>query len=171
MVDLKKLPLGVALSSLLTLEQQRQLKQDMPESVVIPTGRSVRLDYTGEQVVLAAKLQELFGLKTLPALAGTVFLQWTVSDDHHQQQKNKASSWMPSFMFGRRRRSSGAGGGGGGRGDDAAADGAIMVGYRATLDYDNALWHQVRNHSAKPSKQETKQAATPTPRSQRCRPA
>jgi ATP-dependent helicase HrpB len=68
--DLKKLPLGVALSSLLTLEQQRQLKQDMPESAVIPTGRSVRLDYTGEQVVLAAKLQELFGLKTLPALAG-----------------------------------------------------------------------------------------------------
>ncbi len=68
--DLKKLPLGAALSSLLTLEQQRQLKQDMPESVLIPTGRSVRLDYTGEQVVLAAKLQELFGLKTLPALAG-----------------------------------------------------------------------------------------------------
>ena len=37
---------------------------------MIPTGRSVRLDYTGEHVVLAAKLQELFGLQSLPPLAG-----------------------------------------------------------------------------------------------------
>ena len=68
--DLKKLPLGAALSSLLSVDQQRHLKQWMPETVTIPTGRSVRLDYTGEHVVLAAKLQELFGLQALPPLAG-----------------------------------------------------------------------------------------------------
>lgn len=68
--DLKKLPLGSALSGLLSVEQQRQLKQWMPETVTIPTGRSVHLDYTGEHVVLAAKLQELFGLQSLPPLAG-----------------------------------------------------------------------------------------------------
>ena len=58
--DLKKLPLGAALSGLLSVDQQRQLQQLMPETVTIPTGRVVRLDYTGEHVVLAAKLQELF---------------------------------------------------------------------------------------------------------------
>ncbi|MEQ3723593.1 ATP-dependent helicase HrpB [Alcanivorax sp.] len=68
--DLKKVPLGAALSGLLSMDQQRQLKQWMPETVMIPTGRSVRLDYTGEHVVLAAKLQELFGLQSLPPLAG-----------------------------------------------------------------------------------------------------
>ncbi|WP_323773244.1 ATP-dependent helicase HrpB [Alcanivorax sp.] len=67
--DLKKLPLGAALSGLLSIDQQRQLKQWMPETVTIPTGRTVRLDYTGGHVVLAAKLQELFGLQTLPTLA------------------------------------------------------------------------------------------------------
>ena len=49
--DLKKLPLGAALSGLLSIDQQRQLKQWMPETVTIPTGRTVHLDYTGEHVV------------------------------------------------------------------------------------------------------------------------
>lgn len=67
--DLKSLPLGDALASMLDHEQQQRLAALMPESVAIPTGRRVTLDYGGEHVVLAVKLQELFGMQALPELA------------------------------------------------------------------------------------------------------
>ncbi len=68
--DLKRVPLRDALNLLLTADQRKQLQRDMPEEITIPTGRRVLLDYTGETVVLAVKLQELFGLTRLPAIAG-----------------------------------------------------------------------------------------------------
>lgn len=68
--DLKSLPLGSALAGLLDPSRQQLLDQLMPEAVTIPTGRQVALDYRGEHVVLAVKLQELFGMKALPVLAG-----------------------------------------------------------------------------------------------------
>ena len=68
--DLKRVPLRDALNLLLTADQRKQLQRDMPEAITIPTGRRVLLDYTGETVVLAVKLQELFGLTRLPAIAG-----------------------------------------------------------------------------------------------------
>lgn len=67
--DLQSLPLQTALNTLLTLSQQQRLEQVMPSSVVIPSGRKARLDYRGDAIVLAVKLQELFGLQTLPTLA------------------------------------------------------------------------------------------------------
>ncbi|WP_156493844.1 ATP-dependent helicase C-terminal domain-containing protein, partial [Alcanivorax sp. HI0007] len=67
---LKRVPLRDALNLLLTADQRKQLQRDMPEAITIPTGRRVLLDYTGETVVLAVKLQELFGLTRLPAIAG-----------------------------------------------------------------------------------------------------
>lgn len=70
MTDLMSLPLGSALAGLLNDEQQQSLDQLLPEAITIPTGRQVTLDYTGEHVVLAVKLQELFGMKSLPELAG-----------------------------------------------------------------------------------------------------
>ncbi len=68
--DLKSLPLGSALAGFLDHSRQQSLDQLMPESVTIPTGREVTLDYRGQHVVLAVKLQELFGMQQLPALAG-----------------------------------------------------------------------------------------------------
>jgi ATP-dependent helicase HrpB len=68
--DLKRVPLSDALNLLLTPEQRTCLQRDMPETITIPTGRRVRLDYTGDTVVLAVKLQELFGLTRLPVIAG-----------------------------------------------------------------------------------------------------
>lgn len=70
MADLKSLKLETALGSLLDYEQQQSLEQLLPESIAIPTGRQARLDYIGEHVVLAVKLQELFGMHALPELAG-----------------------------------------------------------------------------------------------------
>lgn len=68
--DLQRLPLQDALNLLLSPEQKHYLQRNMPETITIPTGRQVRLDYTGDTVVLAVKLQELFGLRALPAIAG-----------------------------------------------------------------------------------------------------
>lgn len=67
--DLQRLPLRDVLNQMLSTEQQQRLKQHMPEAVTIPTGRQVQLDYTGATVVLAVKLQELFGLRALPVIA------------------------------------------------------------------------------------------------------
>ena len=43
----------------------------LPASLTVPSGRSVALDYSGGEPVLAVKLQELFGCRGLqPLLAG-----------------------------------------------------------------------------------------------------
>jgi ATP-dependent helicase HrpB len=59
---------GVLLQSL-SFSQRRALETDAPETLPVPTGRQVRIDYSGDQPVLAVKLQELFGLKSSPVLA------------------------------------------------------------------------------------------------------
>ncbi|RMF71075.1 MAG: ATP-dependent helicase HrpB [Alphaproteobacteria bacterium] len=48
--------------------QQRRLDQVLPARITIPSGRSVAIDYLGAEPVLAAKLQELFGLTQTPRL-------------------------------------------------------------------------------------------------------
>ncbi|MCG8437118.1 MAG: ATP-dependent helicase HrpB, partial [Pseudomonadales bacterium] len=45
------------------------LEVQLPARVAIPSGRNATLDYRSEHVVLAVKLQELFGLGVLPTLA------------------------------------------------------------------------------------------------------
>lgn len=63
-----------ALASRLDYEQRRTLDAQAPESLLVPSGQSRRLDYVeGEPPVLAVKLQELFGLAdTLRVGAGRV---------------------------------------------------------------------------------------------------
>eukprot|EP00163_Fabomonas_tropica_P008593 TRINITY_DN1831_c0_g6_i1.p1 TRINITY_DN1831_c0_g6~~TRINITY_DN1831_c0_g6_i1.p1 ORF type:complete len:829 (+),score=76.29 TRINITY_DN1831_c0_g6_i1:451-2937(+) len=69
--DLGKLNLVQALTSLLDYSQQQQLAELMPETLTIPTGQKVSLDYTGDNgPVLAAKLQALFGWTETPKVAG-----------------------------------------------------------------------------------------------------
>jgi ATP-dependent helicase HrpB len=45
-----------------------------PERLEVPSGSRIRLDYSGEQPVLAVKLQELFGLRQTPQVAGVPVL-------------------------------------------------------------------------------------------------
>ncbi|NYI07177.1 ATP-dependent RNA helicase [Allostreptomyces psammosilenae] len=47
-----------------------RLDELAPERVAVPSGSRVRVDYTDERPVLAVKLQELFGWRRAPALAG-----------------------------------------------------------------------------------------------------
>ncbi|OZB16230.1 MAG: hypothetical protein B7X58_05575 [Marinobacter sp. 34-60-7] len=69
--ELARLDLLPALSSLLAYPQQQHLEALAPRALTIPTGQSVRLDYTAENgPVLAAKLQALFGWTETPRIAG-----------------------------------------------------------------------------------------------------
>ncbi len=61
-----------ALKALLPWPLPRDLDRLAPESLTVPSGSSVRLEYgaAGEAPVLAVKLQELFGLEQTPTVAG-----------------------------------------------------------------------------------------------------
>jgi len=66
--DLNLIP---ALKALLTREQQHLLDERAPLSISVPSGTRVSLDYSsGDQPVLAIKLQEMFGLADTPVIAG-----------------------------------------------------------------------------------------------------
>lgn len=66
--DLRQLDLISALWGDLAWEQRQQLDRWLPERIPVPSGREVELDYSGEEPVLAVKLQELFGWKDHPCL-------------------------------------------------------------------------------------------------------
>ena len=59
-----------ALLSRLDYSQQQQLEQLAPTHFTVPTGTRVELDYSGEQPVLAVRLQEMFGAQETPRIAG-----------------------------------------------------------------------------------------------------
>lgn len=60
-----------ALRDVLTWEQQAALERDAPERLEVPSGSRVALAYEpGRPPVLAVRLQELFGLRETPRVAG-----------------------------------------------------------------------------------------------------
>lgn len=61
---------GSALLSRLDYSQQQQLELLAPTHLLVPTGTRVELDYSGEQPVLAVRLQEMFGAQETPRIAG-----------------------------------------------------------------------------------------------------
>ncbi|MFJ4919161.1 ATP-dependent helicase HrpB [Streptomyces sp. NPDC088725] len=74
--DLARLDAGQALRRLLpwATGEAGRLDELAPERVEVPTGSRIRVDYSGEQPVLAVKLQELFGLRETPRVAGVPVL-------------------------------------------------------------------------------------------------
>ncbi|WP_407674453.1 ATP-dependent RNA helicase [Nonomuraea glycinis] len=70
--DLERIDVAAALHRLVPWSQR--LDAVAPERVEVPTGSRVRLDYSGEQPVLAVKLQELFGWEDTPRIAGVPLL-------------------------------------------------------------------------------------------------
>jgi len=68
---LERLPLHDALTALMDHKLRRQMEEQAPSHVTVPSGSSVRVDYTeGETPVLRVKLQEMFGQADTPRLAG-----------------------------------------------------------------------------------------------------
>lgn len=66
--DVERIPVGRALRNL--LPWQAGIDETAPEALAVPSGRSVRVDYSGEAPVLAVKLQEMFGADDGPRIAG-----------------------------------------------------------------------------------------------------
>ncbi|WP_431044982.1 ATP-dependent helicase HrpB [Streptomyces sp. P1-3] len=74
--DLARLDAGRALTRLLPWATGEAARLDglAPERIEVPSGSRVRVDYGGEQPVLAVKLQEMFGLAETPKVAGVPVL-------------------------------------------------------------------------------------------------
>ncbi|MEV4159694.1 ATP-dependent RNA helicase [Nonomuraea dietziae] len=70
--DLERLDVVAALKRL--VPWSRRLEDDAPSHLEVPSGSRIRIDYSGEQPVLAVKLQELFGWQEAPRIAGVPLL-------------------------------------------------------------------------------------------------
>ena len=68
--DLGRIDVTSALRRLLPWPEAGRLDELAPERVAVPSGSSVRVDYEGDQPVLAVRIQEAFGWREAPALAG-----------------------------------------------------------------------------------------------------
>ncbi|SEB32318.1 ATP-dependent helicase HrpB [Amycolatopsis tolypomycina] len=68
--DLANLDAGTALKALLPWPEAAKLDDLAPDRLEVPSGSHIRVDYTGDQPVLAVKLQETFGWTETPVLAG-----------------------------------------------------------------------------------------------------
>ena len=68
--DLRRLDVLAALRRLLPWPEAARLDELAPERVTVPSGSAVRVDYTAEQPVLAVRIQEVFGWRAAPVLAG-----------------------------------------------------------------------------------------------------
>ena len=76
LAHLKRLNVQAMLQARLDWPTQQQLDEQAPAQLLLPSGSRLRLDYRHETPVLAARLQELFGLAETPRIArGRVALQ------------------------------------------------------------------------------------------------
>lgn len=68
--ELASIDLGAALLVQLDYSLQRRLEEFAPSHFTVPSGRRIAIDYSSNPPILAARLQEMFGLTTTPAIAG-----------------------------------------------------------------------------------------------------
>ncbi|NUT44345.1 MAG: ATP-dependent helicase HrpB, partial [Thermoactinospora sp.] len=66
--DLERIDVAQALRRLVPWSER--LEERAPERIEVPSGSKIRIDYSGEQPVLAVKLQELFGWDDAPRICG-----------------------------------------------------------------------------------------------------
>ncbi|MGV9597081.1 ATP-dependent RNA helicase [Streptosporangium sandarakinum] len=66
--DLERIDVVAALHRL--VPWHARLAEVAPERIEVPSGSRVRIDYSGDRPILAAKLQELFGWDEAPRIAG-----------------------------------------------------------------------------------------------------
>ncbi|GAA1228876.1 hypothetical protein GCM10009676_09170 [Prauserella halophila] len=68
--DLARIDTASALRRLVPWQEARRLDALAPERIEVPSGSSIRVDYSGDDPVLAVKLQETFGWRATPRIAG-----------------------------------------------------------------------------------------------------
>ncbi|MDT7775611.1 MAG: ATP-dependent helicase HrpB [Pseudonocardiales bacterium] len=67
--DLARIDAGPVLRAMLDWKQAAALDELAPERMAVPTGSRIALDYSGDQPVLAVKVQEVFGWTATPTVA------------------------------------------------------------------------------------------------------
>jgi ATP-dependent helicase HrpB len=67
--DLQRINVATALRRLLPWPEAGRLDELAPDRIGVPGGASVRIDYDGEQPVLAVRIQEVFGWRSTPRIA------------------------------------------------------------------------------------------------------
>ncbi len=69
--EVERLPLADALEARLGFPLDRVLRQQAPETIEVPSGSQIRLEYTANQPpVLKVRLQEVFSWRETPRIAG-----------------------------------------------------------------------------------------------------
>ncbi len=91
--------LTTALTSLVPYENQRQIAKLAPNHFEVPTGTNIKLRYENNDAILAVRVQELFGLKTHPAILNGAFplLLELLSPAHRPIQTTRD---LPAFWAG-----------------------------------------------------------------------
>ncbi|HEX3131345.1 MAG TPA: ATP-dependent helicase C-terminal domain-containing protein, partial [Thermoanaerobaculia bacterium] len=87
--ELRKAPLQGILQGALTHQQLQAVEKEAPERLEVPSGSRIRLIYEpGRPPVLAARIQELFGLAETPRVAGgrVAVLLHLLAPNHRPQQ-------------------------------------------------------------------------------------
>jgi ATP-dependent helicase HrpB len=102
--ELKEAPLLDHLRGALSRDQARALQRDAPARLEVPSGSHVRLVYEpGRPPVLAARIQELFGLEASPTVAGgrvRVLLHLLAPNGRPQQVTDDlASFWDGTYAL------------------------------------------------------------------------
>ncbi len=68
--ELRRVDLSAALNTLLPWPQRQRMDELAPTHLVVPSGSRRPIDYRGEIPVLAVRIQEMFGARDTPAIAG-----------------------------------------------------------------------------------------------------
>ncbi|HEX4954561.1 MAG TPA: ATP-dependent helicase HrpB [Thermoanaerobaculia bacterium] len=100
--ELRRLPWVEILTGLLSTQQREALEREAPERLAVPSGSRLRVEYEeGKPPVLAARIQELFGLAETPRVAGgqvAVLLHLLAPNGRPQQvTQDLASFWRNTY--------------------------------------------------------------------------
>lgn len=101
--QVRRIDLTAPLDSLLTWAQRKDLDRLAPTHVTVPSGSHIRLDYeAGDPPVLAVRLQEMFGCRDTPRLAGgkipVMVHLLSPAGRPVQVTKNLASFWATAYQ-------------------------------------------------------------------------
>ncbi len=98
---LDRVDLHSALTGILDWNQRQAMDAEIPTHLTVPTGNRIPIDYSGEEPVLAVRLQELFGLAETPRLGGgrIPVLLHLLSPAHRPVQvtRDLAGFWAGSY--------------------------------------------------------------------------
>ncbi len=98
---LDRIDLHSAVTGILDWNQRQAMDTEIPTHLTVPTGNRIPIDYSGEEPVLAVRLQELFGLAETPRLGGgrIPVLLHLLSPAHRPVQvtRDLAGFWAGSY--------------------------------------------------------------------------